>query len=89
MTCSHAPAPPTQHRAGHLRWMFLTWCADCDWPEIQAFVATGHGNAKSEGINRMIKLAARAAHGFRNSTNQRLRTRCVTIRRARGHLHPA
>ncbi|MGW3572027.1 hypothetical protein ACWDSL_50605 [Streptomyces sp. NPDC000941] len=39
--------------------------------------------------NRMIKLAARAAHGFRSPTNQRLRTRCVTTRRARGHLHPA
>lgn len=26
----------------------------------------------------MIKLTARAAHGFRNPANQRLRTRCVT-----------
>ncbi|MEU5647244.1 transposase [Streptomyces milbemycinicus] len=92
-----------RHRTGHLRWKFSTWCADCDipeartlartidrwWPEIQAFIATGHSNAKSEGINRMIKLAARAAHGFRNPTNQRLRTRCVTTRRARGHRHPA
>lgn len=59
------------------------------WPEIAAFIATGHSNAKSEGIKRVIKLVARAAHGFRNSTNQRLRTRCVTTRRARGHLHPA
>ncbi|WP_157902909.1 transposase [Streptomyces jeddahensis] len=77
-----------RHRAGHLRWRFLTWCADGDipevrtidrwWPEIKAFVATGHSNAKSEGINRMIKLAARAVHDFRNPTNQRLRTRCVT-----------
>ncbi|WP_372487931.1 transposase [Streptomyces guryensis] len=77
----------------------LMRCADCDipevrtvdrwWPEIQAFIATGHGNAKSEGINLMIKLAAQAAHGFRNPTNQRLHTRCVTTRRARGRLHPA
>ncbi|WP_159054720.1 transposase [Streptomyces dysideae] len=88
-----------RHRTGHLRWKFLTWYADCDipavrtldrwWPEIQAFVTTGHSNAKSEGINRMIKLAGRPADGFRNPTNQRLRTRCVTTRRARGHLHPA
>jgi hypothetical protein len=92
-----------RHRTGHLRWKFLTWCADCDilevrtlartidrwWPEIQAFIATGLSNAKSEGINRMIKLAARAAHGFRDPTDQRLRTRCVTTRRARGHLRPA
>lgn len=31
----------------------------------------------------------RAAHGFRNPANQRLRTRCVTTRRARGHLRTA
>jgi len=88
---------------GQLRWKFLTWCADSDipevrqlattidrwWTEIEAFIHTGHSNAKSEGINRVIKLVARAAHGFRNPTNQRLRTRCVTTRRARGHLRTA
>jgi transposase len=92
-----------RHRVGHPRWKFLTWCADSDipevrqlaatvdrwWPEIAAFIATGHSNAKSEGINRMIKLTARAAHGFRNPANQRLHTRCVTTRRARGHLRTA
>ncbi|WP_197092023.1 ISL3 family transposase [Streptacidiphilus albus] len=90
------------HRIGHLRWKFLTWCADSGipevrqlattvdrwWPEIAAFIATGHSNAKSEGVNRVIKLVARAAHGFRNPANQRLRTRCATTRRARGHLNP-
>jgi len=89
-----------RHRIGHLRWKFLTWCADSDipevrqlattvdrwWREIEAFIHTGHSNAKSEGINRVIKLVTRAAHGFRNPTNQRLRTRCITTRRARGHL---
>jgi transposase len=89
-----------RNRIGHLRWKFLTWCADSDirearqlattidrwWTEIEAFIHTGHSNAKSEGINRVIKLVARAAHGFRNPTNQCLRTRCVTTRRARGHL---
>jgi hypothetical protein len=49
----------------------------------------GHHNAKSEGINRVIKLVARAAFGFRNAENQRLRTRCVTTRRAREHLRTA
>ena len=92
-----------RERIGHLRWKFLTWCADSDipevrqlattidrwWTEIEAFIHTGHSNAKSEGINRVIKLVARAAHGFRNPTNQRLRTRCVTTRRARGHLRTA
>ncbi|WP_086796960.1 transposase [Streptomyces caniscabiei] len=59
------------------------------WPEIAAFIDTGHGNAMSEGINRVIKLVARAAFGFRNADNQRLWTRCVTTRRARGHLRTA
>jgi transposase len=92
-----------RHRISHARWKFLTWCADADipevrqlastvdrwWPEIEAFIHTGHSNAKSEGINRVIKLVARAAFGFRNADNQRLRTRCVTTRRARGHLRTA
>ncbi|WP_212732660.1 transposase [Streptomyces oceani] len=58
-------------------------------PEIEAFIDTGHHNAKSEGTNRVIKLVARAAFGFHNAENQRLRTRCVTTRRARGHLRTA
>nr|WP_256356337.1 transposase [Streptomyces sp. PKU-EA00015] len=92
-----------RHQVGHARWKFLTWCADSDipevrrlaatadrwWPEIAAFIDTGHSNAKSEGINRVIKLVAHNAFGFRNAENQRLRTRCVTTRRARGHLHTA
>ena len=50
------------------------------WPEIDAFIHTGITNATSEGINRVIKLVARNAFGFRNPTNQRLRSRCATIR---------
>ncbi|MER7960269.1 transposase [Streptomyces sp. NPDC096030] len=92
-----------REHVGHLRWKFLTWCADAGipevrtlaatidrWrPEIAAFIDTGHSNAKSEGINRVIKLVARNAFGFRNADSQRLRTRCVTTRRARGHLRTA
>lgn len=92
-----------RHQVGYARWKFLTWCADSDipevrtlaatvdrwWTEIAAFIDTGHSNAKSEGINRVIKLVARNAFGFRNADNQRLRTRCVTTRRARGHLRTA
>ncbi|GAA3368198.1 hypothetical protein GCM10020367_05580 [Streptomyces sannanensis] len=92
-----------RHQVGHAPWKFLTWSADSDipevrqlaapvdrwWPEIEAFIDTGHHNARSEGINRVIKLVARAAFGFRNAENQRLRTRCVTTRRARGHLRTA
>ncbi|MGO4754537.1 transposase, partial [Streptomyces sp. 2MCAF27] len=79
------------------------WCADSDipevrqlaitvdrwWPKIEAFIHKGHSNANSEGINRVIKLVARNAFGFRNADNQRLRTRCVTTRRARGYLRTA
>ncbi|MGZ0198796.1 ISL3 family transposase [Streptomyces sp. RM1] len=92
-----------RHQVSHARWKFLTWCADSDipevrqlavtvdrwWAEIAAFIDTGHSNAKSEGINRVIKLVARNAFGLRNADNQRLRTRCVTTRRARGHLRTA
>ena len=58
------------------------------WPEILAFIHTGITNAGSEGTNRVIKTVARDAYGFRNPVNQRLRTRCATIRRSRGHLNP-
>ncbi|MCX4460169.1 transposase (plasmid) [Streptomyces sp. NBC_01340] len=92
-----------RHQIGHARWKFLAWCADSDlpevrqlaatvdrwWPEIEAFIDTGYSNAKSEGINRVIKLVARNAFGFRNADDQRLRTRCVTTRRARGYLRTA
>jgi transposase len=58
------------------------------WPEILAFLHTGITNAGSEGTNRVIKTVARDAYGFRNPVNQRLRTRCATTRKARGHLNP-
>ena len=67
-----------REHVGHLRWKFLTWCAyseapevrqlaatlDCWWPEISAFIATGHSNATSEGVNRIVKVCARNTHGF-------------------------
>ena len=93
----------SRHQVGHARWKFLSWCADSDipevrrlavtvdrwWTEIAVFIDTGYSNARREGINRVIKLVARNAFGFRNADNQRLRTRCVTTRRARGHLRTA
>jgi len=56
------------------------------WPEILAAITTGVTNAGSEGVNRLIKTDARCAFGYRNPANQRLRARCATTRRARGHL---
>ena len=81
---------------------FYTWCADAGvpelerlattidtwWPAIEAFLHTKITNAKSEGYNRVVKLDARNAFGYRNPANQRLRTRCATTRRARGCLDP-
>lgn len=78
----------------------LTGCVDADipevrtlattvdrwWPEIAAFIDSGHSNAKTEGINRVIKLDAHAALRFRNTADQRLRAHCVTTRRVCGHL---
>jgi transposase len=56
------------------------------WPQILAAITTGITNAASEGINRLIKTDARCAFGYRNTATQRLRARCATTRRTRGHL---
>jgi transposase len=86
----------------HRLYRFYTWCADADIPElerlaatietwwacIEAFLHTQITNAKSEGYNRVVKLDARNAYGYRNPANQRLRTRCATTRRTRGCLDP-
>lgn len=56
------------------------------WPQILAGIVTGITNAASEGFNRAIKTDARCAYGYRKPANQRLRARCATTRRARGHL---
>ena len=86
----------------HRLYRFYTWCADAAvpelerlartiqtwWPAIEAFLHTTITNAASEGYNRIVKLDARNAYGYRNPENQRLRTRCATTRRARGCLNP-
>jgi transposase len=85
---------PTRHQISTRLWAFYQWCADTTiaelhrlaatigawWPAIEAFLLTGVTNAASEGVNRLIKLEARNAFGFRNPTNQRLRSRCASIR---------
>jgi DDE superfamily endonuclease len=58
------------------------------WDGIETYLATGITNAASEGNNRLIKLEARNAFGFRNRENQRLRSRCATTRRSRREAHP-
>ena len=58
------------------------------WDGIETYLTTGITNAASEGNNRLIKLEARNAFGFRNRANQRLRSRCATTRRSRRETHP-
>ncbi len=78
--------------------VFYHWCAAADidelntlattietwWPAIETFLATGITNAKTEGINRLIKQTKRSACGFRNPTNghRRIRLNCTRTHRA-------
>ncbi|GAB2954137.1 hypothetical protein GCM10023080_011180 [Streptomyces pseudoechinosporeus] len=89
--CATAKTSPTPSSSGcgTRYWTRARSARRCWWPEIEAFLNTGISNAKSEGINRVIKFVGRSAYGFRTPTNQRLRARCVTTRRARGHLRTA
>ncbi|MFJ9909454.1 transposase [Streptomyces sp. NPDC101152] len=71
-----------RHHIGQARYKFLTRCADADipevrtlattvdrwWNEIAAFIDTGHSNAKSEAINRVIKLVARRCRRGRTAS---------------------
>jgi Transposase and inactivated derivatives len=93
---------PDPHRIRARLADFYHWCAQTElpeierlaatierwWPHIEQFICTGISNAASEGVNRVVKLTGRNAYGFRNTINQRLRIRCATTRRARGHLKP-
>jgi transposase len=91
----HPPAPAEVRTA---LTDFYTWCADHDHiPEILALAKTidrwqdeiinavllGVSNAKSEGLNRTIKLEGRKAYGYRNPINQRRRLRYATTHATR------
>ena len=77
---------------------FYDWCAQNDdipellslaktvsrWEnEIVAAVLTGITNSVSESLNRLAKLEARLAYGFRNPVNQRRRVRIACTRGTR------
>jgi len=83
---------------------FFQWCAACEGvPEVVGFartvsqwrtelataVLTGASNAKSEGINRVIKMVGRLAFGFRNVPNQRRRVRYAATRADRRNRSPS
>jgi transposase len=88
----------------HNRWdALLAWCqTNQHIPELVSFqrtlttwrqeifntVLTGASNAGSEGANRIQKLDARAAFGYRNPANQQRRARIATLR-SRRRSHPA
>jgi transposase len=92
---------PDRSAVSAARYRFQAFCADRPhlpelavlaetvdqwWDGIENYIKTGITNAASEGNNRVIKLEARKAYGFRNRENQRLRPHCATTRRARGKL---
>ncbi|AVM00708.1 ISL3 family transposase [Gordonia iterans] len=62
---------------------------DTWWPAILAFIDTGITNARTEGLNRLVKQVKRVACGFRNLTNSRRRIRfhCTRKQRARIQYH--
>jgi len=76
---------------------FYTFAAACKVPEIRtlattvdmwqrpiiAAIETGLSNARSEGLNRIVKHIGRIAFGFRNPTNQRRRIRWACTRHTR------
>jgi transposase len=77
---------------------FYHWCASAEidelttlattvetwWPAIEAFIHSGVTNARTEGINRLVKNTKRSACGFRNATNghRRIRFHCTRNHRA-------
>ena len=86
---------PCEREARGRLFSFYDWCAQHDdipelitlattiarWEdEITAAVVTGITNATSESLNRLAKLEARLAYGFRNPLNQRRRVRIACTR---------
>lgn len=53
------------------------------WPAVEAAIATGYSNARSEGYNRLAKHQGRNAFGFRNVDNHRRRIRWACTRQHR------
>jgi transposase len=76
---------------------FYAWCAGTQiaevhtlaatvetwWPGIEAFIHTGITNARTEGVNRLVKQVKRSACGFRNTANSQRRIRFHCTRAAR------
>jgi hypothetical protein len=89
LTPKHAHLLPDRSAISAARYRFQVFCADRPylfelvtlaetvdqwWDGIENYIKTGTMNAASEGNNRVIKLEARKAYGFRNRKSQRLRS---------------
>ena len=86
------------HLTRHRLHRFLAWCIDSQipelltlattidewWPEINAFIATGITNARTEGYNRLVKQVKRVSCGLRNREHsaRRIRFHCTRKQRA-------
>jgi hypothetical protein len=57
--------------------------------EITAAVVTGMTNATAQSLNRLAKLEARQAYGFRNPLNQQRRVRIACTRGYRRRSYTA
>jgi transposase len=94
----HTHVTPGRPAIAQARHKFQSFCADHAylpelvslaetvdkwWDGIEAYILTGITNAGSEGTNRLIKLDGRAAAGYRNPANQRMRARTATTRKNR------
>ncbi len=89
---------PCERQVRDRLFAFYDWCAQNEqvteltalaatisrWEnEIATAVTTGVTNATSESLNRLAKLEARMAYGFRNPANQRRRVRVACTRGTR------
>jgi transposase len=89
---------PCERQVRDRLFAFCDWCAQNEdipelislartisrWEsEIVTAVLTGVTNARSESLNRIAKLEARMAYGFRNPANQRRRVRTACTRGTR------
>jgi transposase len=89
---------PCERQVRDRLYSFYDWCAQHEgipelttlantiarWEnEIVTAVLTGVTNATSESLNRLAKLEARMAYGFRNPANQRRRVRIACTRGTR------
>jgi transposase len=89
---------PPERQVRDRLFAFYDWCAQNETiPELQTLagtiarweneivtaVTTGVTNATAESLNRLAKLEARHAYGFRNPANQRRRVRIACTRGTR------